>query len=61
MALLLYMLKTGTAGRVAANFYLTPGTTAMLGWLILGEALSPLAILGFAIASVGVWLVNRGG
>jgi drug/metabolite transporter (DMT)-like permease len=46
MALLLYMLKTGTA--------------AVLGWAILGEALSPLAILGFAIASVGVWLVHRG-
>lgn len=61
MALLLYMLKTGTAGRVAANFYLTPGTTAVLGWLILGEALSPLAIVGFAIASAGVWLVHRGG
>lgn len=61
MALLLYLLKTGTAGRVAANFYLTPGATAVLGWLILGEALSPLAILGFAIASAGVWLVHRGG
>lgn len=61
MALLLYMLKTGTAGRVAANFYLTPGTAALLGWAILGEALSPVAILGFAIASAGVWLVNRGG
>ncbi|MDA0276725.1 MAG: DMT family transporter [Proteobacteria bacterium] len=61
MALLLYMLKNGAAGRVAANFYLTPGTTAVLGWLILGETLSPLAILGFVIASVGVWLVNRGG
>lgn len=60
MALLLYMLKTGTAGRVAANFYLTPGTAALLGWAILGEALSPLAILGFAVASIGVWLVNRG-
>lgn len=61
MALLLYMLKNGATGRVSANFYLTPGTTAVLGWLILGETLSPLAILGFVIASVGVWLVNRGG
>jgi drug/metabolite transporter (DMT)-like permease len=61
MALLLYMLKTGTAGRVSANFYLTPGAAAVLGWAILGETLSPLAILGFAIASIGVWLVNRGG
>jgi len=59
MALLLYMLKTGTAGRVSANFYLTPGTTALLGWLILGETLAPGAIAGLAIASAGVWLVNR--
>ena len=61
MALLLFMLKTGTAGKVAANFYLTPGVTAVLGWLILGEGLSTTAILGFGLASAGVWLVNRGG
>ena len=60
MALLLFMLRTGTAGKVAANFYLTPGLTALLGWAILGEGLSPLAIAGFAVASAGVWLVNRG-
>jgi drug/metabolite transporter (DMT)-like permease len=60
MALLLYMLKTGTASHVAANFYLTPGTTALIGWVILGETLSPGAITGFAVASAGVWLVNRG-
>ena len=60
MALLLYMLRSGTAGKVAANFYLTPGLAAVLGWLILDEALSPAAIVGFAVASAGVWLVNRG-
>ena len=61
MALLLFMLRTGTAGKVAANFYLTPGVTALLGWLVLGEGLSATAILGFALASKGVWLVNRRG
>ncbi len=60
MALLLFMLRTGTAGKVAANFYLTPGLTALLGWLVLGETLAPPALLGFAVASAGVWLVNRG-
>ncbi len=60
MGLLLYMLRAGTAGKVSANFYLTPGVTAIMGWLILGEGLSPLAIAGFAVASAGVWLVNRG-
>lgn len=61
MALFLFMLKTGTAGKVAANFYLTPGVTALIGWLVLGESLPAAAIAGFALASAGVWLVNRSG
>jgi drug/metabolite transporter (DMT)-like permease len=44
---------------VAANFYLIPGTVALLGWALLGERLTPLAMLGFAIASAGVFLVAR--
>jgi drug/metabolite transporter (DMT)-like permease len=59
MALYYYMLNHGTAGRVAANFYLIPGTVALLGWALLGERLTPLAMLGFAIASAGVFLVTR--
>lgn len=59
MALFFFMLRHGTAGRVASNFYLTPGMTAVLGWLILGEGLEWRAILGLAVASLGVWLANR--
>lgn len=59
MALFLFMLKRGAAGRVSANFYLTPGVTALMGWVILDETLAPLALLGLAVASAGVWLVNR--
>ena len=58
MGLYLYMLNSGTAGKVAANFYLTPGLTAVFGYVLLGESLSPLALCGFALASVGIWLVN---
>lgn len=59
MGLYSYMLARGTAGRVTASFYLVPGTVAVLGWLILGEHLSLLAILGFIVASAGVWLMRR--
>jgi drug/metabolite transporter (DMT)-like permease len=59
MALYYYLLARGTAGRVAANFYLVPGTVAVAAWALLGERLTPLAVLGFAIASAGVFLVAR--
>lgn len=59
MGLYLYMLKTGTAGKVTANFYITPGLTAILGWLILGETLSTNALFGFGLAMIGLWLVHR--
>ena len=58
MALYYYLLARGTAGRVAANF-LVPGTVPVAAWALLGERLTPLAVLGFAIASTGVFLVAR--
>ncbi|HET8997556.1 MAG TPA: DMT family transporter [Acetobacteraceae bacterium] len=59
MVLYFLMLKRGAAARAAANFYLVPGTAAVLAWVLLGEALSALTILGLVISSVGCWLVNR--
>jgi drug/metabolite transporter (DMT)-like permease len=41
MALYLLMLVRGTAARATANFYLVPGTAALLAWLLLGERLAP--------------------
>ena len=53
MVLYYFMLNRGAAGRVAANFYLVPGVVALLGWLLLGERLTPLARGGLALASTG--------
>ena len=58
MALLMFMLRSGKAGKVASNFYLIPGVTAILGWLILGESLTSFALLGLLVASLGVWLAQ---
>jgi drug/metabolite transporter (DMT)-like permease len=58
MGLYFSMLARGTAARTSANFYLVPGTAALLAWLLLGERLSPLAIAGLVVASAGCWLVN---
>jgi drug/metabolite transporter (DMT)-like permease len=58
MGLYLYMLNSGTAGKVAANFYLTPGLTAVFGFILLGETLPATALAGFAMAMLGIWLVQ---
>ncbi len=60
MALYYFMLARGSAARVTANFYLVPGTAAILGWTLLGQGLSPLAILGLAVGSIGCGLVGGG-
>ena len=58
MGLYFFLLARGTAARTTANFYLIPGTVAVLGWLFLGERLTPAAIAGFIVAAGGCWLVS---
>jgi len=58
MVLYLLLLVRGTAARAAANFYLVPGTVALLAWALLGERLAPLALVGLVVSSVGCWLVR---
>ena len=58
MGLYFAMLARGTAARASANFYLVPGTAALLAWSILGEGLTPLAVAGLLVASAGCWLVG---
>src|SRR5262249_27360754 len=58
MALYSAMLARGSAAATAANFYLVPGTAALLSWLLLAEELSLVAILGLLVAAVGCRLVN---
>jgi drug/metabolite transporter (DMT)-like permease len=59
MALYFLMLTRGTAARATVNFYLVPGVTAVMTWVVLGERLTPIMVLGLAVSSVGCWLVGR--
>jgi len=58
MALYSFMLVRHSVARASANFYLVPGTTAVLAWLLLGEAPGVNVIIGLVLASAGCWLVN---
>lgn len=58
--LLLYrMIRQGNLVNVTSLFYLVPIVTALLDYLLLGNALSPIAILGMAAILGGVALVFR--
>lgn len=56
--LLYFMIRRSAATRVASLFYLTPPVTALMAWLIFGERLQPLALVGMAVCVAGVFLVN---
>jgi drug/metabolite transporter (DMT)-like permease len=57
---LLYMLiQRGAATRVTSLMYLVPPCTALLAWLLFGEALTALVLLGLALTAVGVGMVVR--
>ena len=58
MGLYSAMLVRGSVARTSANFYLVPGTVAVLAWVLLGEQPSWLTIAGLIVASAGCWLVS---
>jgi drug/metabolite transporter (DMT)-like permease len=57
--LLMLLLRLNSASRVASLFYLVPPVTAVQAYLIFGERLGPLALLGLVVASLGVALVVK--
>jgi drug/metabolite transporter (DMT)-like permease len=59
ISLLNWLIRHGSAVNVASLFYLTPPTTALLAWLLFGETLTEMALLGMAIAVFGVYLSRR--
>jgi drug/metabolite transporter (DMT)-like permease len=58
VGLLYTLIRQGAAARVASLFYLTPPLTAVLGYLLFGEALGIIALAGMVLALIGVVLVN---
>lgn len=60
-SLLYHLIRRGSAARVASLFYLVPGVTAVEAYFLFGDRLSMIAVLGMALAALGVALVNRPG
>lgn len=59
ISLLLIMIHRGAVTRVANLFYLVPPVVAIEAWMLFGEALSTVQIIGMAIAAAGVAIASR--
>ena len=57
--ILMYLIKNNSASKTVTVFFLIPATSATMAWLFLNEALSSYDIVGFLIASLGVYIATR--
>jgi drug/metabolite transporter (DMT)-like permease len=57
--LLFLLLRHGAASRVSTLFYLVTPVTAVMGWALMGEPMSAVKLLGFALAAGGVYIGTR--
>lgn len=58
-SLLFVLIQRGAATRVTSLFYLVPPCTALMAWMLFGEALTPSVLAGLVLTAAGVWLVVR--
>ena len=53
-----YLVARGASTKVTSLIYLSPPTTAVMGWLVFDETLAMLAIVGMVVAMAGVAMVS---
>ena len=57
--ILMFLIKKNSASKTVSVFFLIPATSAFMAWLFLNETLTNLDIIGFVIASIGVYIATR--
>ena len=58
-SLLYLMIQRGAATAVTSLMYLVPPSTAVMAWLLFGEAITLSIVIGMALTAAGVSLVVR--
>jgi drug/metabolite transporter (DMT)-like permease len=59
LTLLWALVKRGAASKVSSLFYLTPPTTAIMGWIFFGERFGAPGLVGMAVVVAAVALATR--
>ena len=54
----MFLLKKGSASKTVTLFFLIPPTSAIMAWIFLNEYLNNTDLLGFALATVGVFIAT---
>ena len=57
--ILMFLIKSNSASRTVSIFFLIPPTTAIMAWLFLNETLNNLDLIGFGVATLGVYIATR--
>tara|TARA_B100000767_G_scaffold175562_1_gene164060 strand:- start:2 stop:850 length:849 start_codon:yes stop_codon:yes gene_type:complete len=57
--ILMFLIKNNSASKTVSIFFLIPPTTAIMAWLFLNEALNNLDVIGFGVATLGVYITTR--
>jgi len=57
--ILMFLIKKNSASKTVSIFFLIPPTSALMAWIFLNEKLTTLDLIGFLIATFGVYLATR--
>ena len=57
--ILMFLIKNNSASKTVSIFFLIPPTTAIMAWLFLNEVLTNLDLVGFVVATLGVYIATR--
>jgi drug/metabolite transporter (DMT)-like permease len=56
--ILMFLIKKNSASKTVSIFFLIPATSALMAWFFLEESLTVTDLIGFLIASVGVYIAT---
>jgi drug/metabolite transporter (DMT)-like permease len=57
--ILMFLIKKNSASKTVSIFFLIPPISAFMAWIFLNEKLTTLDLVGFVIASLGVYIATR--
>jgi drug/metabolite transporter (DMT)-like permease len=59
ITLLMILIRHGDVGRVSSLIFLVPGVSAAMAYVLFGETLTVVQILGMAVCAGAVLIVTR--